>query len=614
MAPVNPVRTQLAQLSEYVKRRRLELLGVLAVTAVGGLLRIDALVGSYGPVPLGSLLEAVQTRLASIGSWLHAGRMTWRDLGEYSGDPVAYLNNARAMTWFYEGRAREPVFNYATRSWLQLTGDADVAVSAASTLFSVLCVPATYLLGRLAFGRAVGVVAALVVAIEPDVIAWGVRGWRDDAFTFFFLAFGASCLFFRAQPSRGRAALLAVVMSLTLLTRLTALSFIAPACLLMVWEVRRDLGKRNLVLRRLAIAGVATVVLVSPYLINCWIRYGDPLVAINRNTTFYRDRAGQVASEPMRTDVYLSGLIRERPVATADTVLQGLTTYPFRNKFDTLGAWHRHLPRITAVLAVIGLLAWPWSVAGRWLLLLLTFSLVPYAFTWEIRGGAAWRFTMHAYPIYLVAAASCLMVGVGGVLRTSPGVGVDRRTQVRAATSAALAGVVAVILLLAPYPRLREALVTEQNAIVQPGWRDAVFFRRDWRAPERQGGVTSRESRGHVARVWVPLVPDRAYRVVASLAPANRTPDAAVAVRAYVNGRMMAWERLPDEQFGEIAFDVEADAVRSHNVVQLSANRLPQQSLSVELSGSHPLVEEPLVTLRSLHIVMRDATPEPEQP
>lgn len=137
-----------------MKRQTRELLGVLAVTAAGALLRIEALVGSFGTVPLGSTLEALQMRIARLGPWLHGGRLAWPNLGEHAGDPVAYLNNARAMTWFCQARAREPVFNYATRWWLGLTNDADIAVSAASTVFSVLCVPATYLLGRLAFRRA----------------------------------------------------------------------------------------------------------------------------------------------------------------------------------------------------------------------------------------------------------------------------------------------------------------------------------------------------------------------------------------------------------------------------------------------------------------------------
>lgn len=212
--------------------------------------------------------------------------------------------------------------------------------------------------------------AALIVAIEPELISWGVQGWRDDAFTVFFLSFGSTCLMFRARPSRGHAALLAITTSLTLLTRLTALSFVAPAFLLLAWEASGNRGLRGTVLRRLAGAAVVIAVLVSPYFINCWTRFGDPLIAINRNTDFYRARAKQQVTERMPADAYLASLVRERPVATADIVLQGLTTYPFFNKFLGLRPWSRWL-RVLPVLAAIGLLAWPWSPQGRWLLLLL---------------------------------------------------------------------------------------------------------------------------------------------------------------------------------------------------------------------------------------------------
>ena len=36
----------------------------------------------------------------------------------------------------------------------------------------------------------------------------------------------------------------------------------------------------------------------------------------------------------------------------------------------------------------------------------------------------------------------------------------------------------------------------------------------------------------------MPLVPERAYRMIASVGRADRVPDTAVAVRAYVNGRL----------------------------------------------------------------------------
>jgi hypothetical protein len=49
------------------------------------------------------------------------------------------------------------------------------------------------------------------------------------------------------------------------------------------------------------------------------------------------------------------------------------------------------------------MLMWFLDRTGRFLLLML--SVVPYAFTWHINGGGEWRFTMLAYPIYLIASA-----------------------------------------------------------------------------------------------------------------------------------------------------------------------------------------------------------------
>ena len=93
-----------------------------------------------------------------------------------------------------------------------------------------------------------------------------------------------------------------------------------------------------------------------------------------------------------------------RPFNLIDTGLTGLTTYPFANKwagFDYLSPW---VGRGLAASAVIGLGLFLGSPTGRLLLVVLVTSLVPYAFTWPVPGGAEWRFTMHALPFYLIAA------------------------------------------------------------------------------------------------------------------------------------------------------------------------------------------------------------------
>ena len=87
------------------------------------------------------------------------------------------------MRSFYAAHGREPLYPLATKISLRLLGDQDIAVSFTSMFFSVLSILGTFLLGYLAFWYWVGLGAAAAMAIEYDVVTWGVGGWRDDAFT-----------------------------------------------------------------------------------------------------------------------------------------------------------------------------------------------------------------------------------------------------------------------------------------------------------------------------------------------------------------------------------------------------------------------------------------------
>ena len=88
-----------------------------------------------------------------------------------------------------------------------------------------------------------------------------------------------------------------------------------------------------------------------------------------------------------------------------NTAVQGLTTYPFEIKWAGFNLWLRGLGRPLMWLSLAGMIAALWTRNGRFLAILLIASLLPYAFTWRIPGGGEWRFTMHAYPIYLIAMA-----------------------------------------------------------------------------------------------------------------------------------------------------------------------------------------------------------------
>ena len=106
-------------------------------------------------------------------------------ISEFEGDPFSYLRYAREMVGFYDAHVREPLFVFATRVCLGLPSQQDVAVGCASAFFSTLAVPAVFLLGARACSRRVGLAAAALFAIEPDVVRLSAEGWRDDAFALF---------------------------------------------------------------------------------------------------------------------------------------------------------------------------------------------------------------------------------------------------------------------------------------------------------------------------------------------------------------------------------------------------------------------------------------------
>src|SRR5258708_19600438 len=167
-------------------------------------------------------------------------------------------------------------------------------------------------------------------------------------------------------------------------------------------------------------AGVAALA-VAPFLVNCWRVYGNPLHTIDVHVDVYRaaesnDTAAPADAGEKHYSVrsYVSGHLRARPVATIDTLVLGLTSYPFANKWTGFEVWHPLLGRGLALAAIAGLCLLMATPAGRLLLSLLLSSLIPYAWTWRLI--ADWRFTEHAYPFFLIAACSPAWLIAGAII------------------------------------------------------------------------------------------------------------------------------------------------------------------------------------------------------
>lgn len=532
---------------------------VVLIVILGGLLRTEAVVGRYWPNPppwADELREFSQNHL-------HDPAYEWTlDEHPYDGDPTTYLRFAREMTGFYQAHVREPLFLAATRLGLWFAHGSDLGVNWASAAFSTFTILAIYLAGAAAFNRGVGILAAGLFAVERTVISWSVEGWRDDAFacTVMFSVWGLLRL--RSQPSRTTSVIAGMFCAAACLTRVTALSFVVPCLLWLLIEGGENAAARR---RAVVLASAVGMALLGPYLFACWAAFGDPLYAINYNTGFYRTRASLDASAPMNVGRFL-GLLGG-PVQLVDTGIHGLTEYPFANKwtgFDAVAPLLRvWLPR----LAVPGLALFLVSGAGRLLLVALFTSLLPYAFTYDILGGGEWRFTLPAYPFYLIAAALPI-AGLPTLFR------IDSRTAARGVLIAVGIPVATWIVASGVHYARVKADIRGGEGRIQAGLRDGFLFGGGWQPPVTFGNQEVRLSRGTTAALLLPLADAGPVALTFRMDPILFDGAPAQTVDVRMNDRSvgvfaLGWD---PERIGSYEVSVPADATRpGRNRIELRA-------------------------------------------
>jgi hypothetical protein len=445
------------------------------------------------------------------------------------GDPINYLRYAREMTAFYQPHVREPVFLELTRFGLWTMDGQDAGISVASAIGSLLVVIATFLLGRALLSPIAGLIAAAIMTIEYEAISWSVDGWRDDTFAAMFVLSAWTLVRLRARPTTLNAILAGVIGGLACLTRITAVSFIVPA---LIWIALDGRDERRQRMTCVALAFALTAAILAPFLVSCAIGTGDPLFAINYHTVYYRASEGQPIGEPMTAGTYIRQKFASHPIATTDIAAVGLFVRPFVTKWIGLDVW---TPLLTTLLwwsSLAGLAMWPFSPRGRLMLVILLSSLLPYAFTWNIGGGGQWRFTMHVYAIYVVAAVHA-WVALGRPWWRAPVRGLVTRAAV--AGTVAAAGVIAYVSL--PWFVAREAVAGHEAVNVEAGSRDWIFYRRGWTPPRSEGAVHIRVSLDEQTTVHFPLTEKRSYDVALRFDPA--APDMQRRVTILLNRQLL---------------------------------------------------------------------------
>jgi 4-amino-4-deoxy-L-arabinose transferase-like glycosyltransferase len=476
-----------------------------------------------------------------------------------------------------------------THAGIWALDDQDAGVSLASAMGSTIAIFATYLLGAALFSPVAGLLAALLTATELELITWGVDGWRDDVFMAAMLLSAWAMLRLRERPTPANALLAGTLCAASCLTRITAITFVVPA---LIWLVAdRAPARRRDRARAAGIAAAALVALVGPYLISCAIATGDPLLAINYHTSYYRFAEDQPIDKPVSAAEYLRSKFAQWPIRTLDTGINGLFVQPFVTKWHGFNEWMPGFGALARAIAVAGLAVLPFSGAGRLVLVAVLGSLVPYMFTWNVGGGGAWRFTMHAYPVFFIAAAVAVVGSVRAVkaiwdARATPTRGPVTRPLIVAAgwRAATVAGVVALGSAWYygfPWLVAREAIAHGESTSLETGVRDRVFYRSGWSRPHVEN-ITVRISRADRSVVHLPLPQRRAYDIVLRLDPVTPTSPEFVDVlfNRHLVGRLrLSW--TPD-RVGSYRIRVREDIV---NAGRNELIIIPSATMPAEAAG-----------------------------
>jgi hypothetical protein len=537
---------------------------LILITAHGATLRLDSFVQKYGPLEHPSWARALTHDAAAAAPGLRPAAYRWYhvDRPYEGGDPINYIKFAREMRSFYQAHVREPMFLALTRGFLWLLSNQDAAVSFASATGSLLTLIAAYLLGAAVVTRAAGLAVALLLGIEYELISWSVDGWRDDLFMAMVVLSAWAFIRCRRLPSPRNVLLLGTIAAGACLTRITSLSFVLPA---LVWlVVDGNVDSRRPRLKAAVAGGLVCAVLLGPYLVNCAIATGDPFYAVDYHTRYYRYGEGLPSDQPMSAAAYVTSKVVARPITALDTAVNGIFIQPFTIKWTGFVAWHPAIDDMLWWLAIVGLVAWLFSADGRMLLVILFASLVPYSLTWNVAGGGEWRFSMHAYPFYLVAAMSAahlLWRGARKLSATPRANPVGRRELAWTAAGIATAALVCATYLMLPWFVVRETIAHNDDVSIETGTRDKVFFGTGWSRPYVDG-LTFRLSQAERSTIRLPLPSRRTYQVVLRLDPV--APERQHRATVLLNRQLLAILQLkasPD-RVGTYPLQLPVDKVR----------------------------------------------------
>ena len=260
------------------------------------------------------------------GASSRLGRLAEVGGGRLDPDALTYMQLAESLQQPYDTMYREPLWIWMIKGWLWLVGSSPLNLRLLTLLLSLVVIAAAYRVFRDYTGRPlVGLLVALLMAVNPYLIGLSVRGLREETYILSILLFMYPVLIRGCRLSAATQAIwLAVAGTALHLLRFNSYLFVAP--LLALWAWRQAPGSRRYVLMPLLVIAVAS----APHLEHNYQKYGDPFYSVNvhfvwsRNYEFVLLKQTGCPGCPTREEIEADSTVG--PIVGAREYLFGLHT------------------------------------------------------------------------------------------------------------------------------------------------------------------------------------------------------------------------------------------------------------------------------------------------
>jgi hypothetical protein len=316
----------------------------------------------------------------------------------YRADVRSYLDRSSTMGFgsFYDAHFREPFYAALVKIFVTASGGRELGVLLQSLFFSIAILPLVYILAACLSDRWWALGVLLPVTLHEWLLLEAPTGYRMSAYSFFLLLYAGWLFLGKEHRWWSHALITGILGSMAILIRLSGLSLVLPLLLLKAWEKRKAGGWRYAAATLLTL-----VILVGPFLLNCYREHGDPFYSVSFHTQFWLE--AEYSRDTISTQVNLQRYFLDFHGLSEflKGTFLGMTTLPLRTFWNGLA----HFPWLGTIVIAMGMVGLIWSLRSRPRFLPVAYfgHLIPFAYIQNFPSGEMPRFVMPAY-IFLVLA------------------------------------------------------------------------------------------------------------------------------------------------------------------------------------------------------------------